>query len=270
MKRRMNPRGVACILLELVVLVWVLMHGQPKSSEPLADSAVVPAPAVRGLSAQCGVANPGRVVWVRYESSDEYSAYGFYISLHDAGADSVVSKTIQDTRQYPSVGELHSVCEYLRGSVDCGPDKVFVEVGASIGMVSLYAASRGMRVYAFDPVLPNVQRLAESACLNGRAYCAERSTECANSSEWGPFSPANFRVRWNLVGSASKAAQSVRTEPGNLAATMRGGGGYAAEVGMVTLDRVVDTPIEVLLLTCQGFELDVSFFLLYLDRPTTN
>jgi FkbM family methyltransferase len=251
MKRRVTPRGMACLLLEFVVLIWVMMHGQHSSRKLPVDSGVVP---------HCGVASPGHIVWVRYES--EYSAYGFYISLHDSGVDSVVSRTIRNTQQYPSVGELHSVCENLRESVDCGPGKVFVEVGASIGMVSLYAASRGMRVYAFDPVLPNVQRLVESVCLNGRVYCAERSNECVNSSEWGPFSPGNFRVLWNLVGSAPKAEQPVRTEPGNLAATMRGGGGYAAEVGMVTLDQFIDVPIEVLLLTCQGFELDVSYFYL--------
>jgi hypothetical protein len=64
-------------------------------------------------------------------------------------------------------------------------------------------------------------------------------------------------VHLNLVGAQSDPVGSiVQSEPGNLAATMRGGGSVkTANVTTVTIDQSVgDREIEVLLLTCQGFE----------------
>jgi len=178
-------------------------------------------------------------VRMRYTSSDG-AAYEFDIALHEPESDQVISKGIKQglfgpKGTYPSVDEFHSICEHT--GAQCENGKVLVEVGSAVGMVSLYAATRGMRVYAFDPLPPNVERLKESRRMN---------------------SLYNLTIVWGLVGSTSDpAGRWVESEPGNLAATMRGGGRVRARVGVVTIDETVaERGIELLLLTCQGCELD--------------
>ena len=78
--------------------------------------------------------------------------------------------------RYPSIDEMHAICEHGMDpdsgyQANCGPGGVFVEVGSTIGMVALYAASRGMKVYAFDPLRPNIDRIRESLCLNSEKEC---------------------------------------------------------------------------------------------------
>jgi len=182
----------------------------------------------------------------------------FLLSLHPSEEDGVISKGIREglfgpLHRYPSVDEMHAVCELFTDT--CVEGKVFVEVGSAIGAVSVYMASRGMKVYAYDPILPNVQRLSESRCLN-------HARPCNGSQECTHFSPSNFRVFWNAVGSAAGGSVHVESEPNNLAATARGGGSFRAEVGVVTIDETViimaddDNGIEMMLLTCQGNEYD--------------
>ena len=213
----------------------------------------------------CGLdAESPRVVDMMYGS-----IYSFTVSLHEPSLDQVVSKGIRDgvygpRGTYPSVDEVHAICEASSNqyAIDCGPNRVFVEVGSALGMVSLYAASRGMRVFAFDPLLPKIERLRESQCLNGVWSCFRANVSVAECiqvpSRWGNFSPGRFNSFWNLVGSYSSSdGIVVESEPGNFAATMRGGGSVRAAVRMVTIDQDVDGDIELLLLTCQGFEFDV-------------
>ena len=152
-------------------------------------------------------------VQMRYTSSNG-AAYEFDIALHEPESDQVISKGIKQglfgpKGTYPSVDEFHSICEHT--GAQCENGKVLVEVGSAVGMVSLYAATRGMRVYAFDPLPPNVERLRESRRMN---------------------SLYNLTIIWGLVGSTSDpAGRWVESEPGNLAATMRGGGRVEARAG---------------------------------------
>ena len=212
----------------------------------------------------------------------QYSSIGntqfrFFVSLHDPLIDTVVSKGIQEgtygsKHRYPSVDEMHAICEHGMDpesgyQANCGQGGVFVEVGSAIGMVALYAASRGMKVYAFDPLRPNIDRIRESLCLNGEKECLAthslETSECLGppsmrSKFWGSFSPSNFILHENLVGSKPEGGRKVESEPGNLAATMRGGGSFQTNVTTVTIDESVpDAGIDVLLLTCQGYEFDV-------------
>ena len=195
------------------------------------------------------------IMEMKYYSGKRYLS--FLLSLHPSEEDGVISKGIREglfgpLHRYPSVDEMHAVCELFTDT--CVDGKVFVEVGSAIGAVSVYMASRGMKVYAYDPVLPNVQRLSESRCLN-------HARPCNGSQECTHFSPSNFRVFWNAVGSAAGGSVHVESEPNNLAATARGGGSFRAEVGVVTIDETVimaddDNGIEMMLLTCQGNEYD--------------
>lgn len=47
------------------------------------------------------------------------------------------------------------------------PGDVFYDVGANIGVYSLYAAKRGAKVYAFEPHALNALHLARNATMNG-------------------------------------------------------------------------------------------------------
>ena len=47
------------------------------------------------------------------------------------------------------------------------PAALFVDVGANLGFFSVYAAVRGARVVAFEPLLANAALLNASLCLNG-------------------------------------------------------------------------------------------------------
>jgi FkbM family methyltransferase len=218
------------------------------------------------------------IIEMRYDSFDGMSTYSFLVSLHDPDIDQIISRGIKEglfgpKSKYASVDEMHSICEHKNQSysINCGPGRVFVEVGSALGMVSLYAASRGMKVYAFDPLIPNIQRLNESLCLNGERQCLksiganqnEIRIECSRPSDyWGAYSPSKFSRFCNLVGSqADYVGRVVESEPGNMAATMRGGGSFRAQVKMVTVQETVrDSAIELLLLTCQGFEYEVRIF----------
>ena len=183
---------------------------------------------------------------------DSYLPYAFWISLHSPMDDQVISKNIYENLRYESIDEVQAVCSLP--TVRCSDGSLFVEVGSAVGAVSLYAASRGMRVIALDPLAPNVRRLKQSQCLN--SCLVSHSVRCAN------FAPDRFTVLLNLVGAQSDPmGRAVQSEPRNLAATMRGGGEVrASNVSVVTLDDVLGPQsVELLLLTCQGAELDALF-----------
>jgi hypothetical protein len=151
-------------------------------------------------------------------------------------------------------------------------------------MVSMMLAERGMRVYALDPVLPNVQRMRESACLNGMRRCLQshahqpqasaaralRTLTCRNSSAWERFSPANITLVHAVADRSTGSSRMVRALGSNLAATdpkgswaddaSRGSSPYTGEVATLALDDLlkdVHTDIELLHMCPQGEELRV-------------
>lgn len=96
---------------------------------------------------------------------------------------------------------MHSVCKHSGRSsgakqykIDCGQGKLFVEVGSSMGHVAMYAATRGMRVKAVEPLEVNLQRIRESMCVNGAASClkspkAKSLEACRSETAWENYSP---------------------------------------------------------------------------------
>jgi FkbM family methyltransferase len=184
--------------------------------------------------------------------------YVFVVVLHPSKEDSVVSKGIREglfgqANRYPSIDEMHAVCE--SSTVSCTEGKVFVEAGSALGMVSLFMASRGMTVYAFDPLMPNIQRMQESRCLNNERLCGNEAARKNCSLQ--NFSPSRFHIHCSAVGRAEGFVW-IESEPSNLAATMRGGGSVRAVVAVETIDETVkkEKTIEIMLLTCQGSEYD--------------
>ena len=50
---------------------------------------------------------------------------------------------------------------------DMEPGEVLYDVGANVGVYALYAASRGIKVVAIEPVFENFSRLMQNIELNG-------------------------------------------------------------------------------------------------------
>jgi hypothetical protein len=59
----------------------------------------------------------------------------------------------------------------------------------------------------------------------------------ARPKSWGSFAPSNFILNENLVGSKPEGQRTVESEPGNLAATMRGGGSFRTNVARLLSAR---------------------------------
>jgi hypothetical protein len=92
-----------------------------------------------------------------------YGRNSWLISLHDPNRDTVVSKSLlqQTNGTHPSTDEMNVLCstpvitewnksrlpadESAVPLVACMPGKVAIEVGAAVGMVSLYLAAHGMQ-----------------------------------------------------------------------------------------------------------------------------
>ena len=148
-------------------------------------------------------------------------------------------------------------------------------------MVSMYLAERGMKVYALDPVWPNVMRLKESACLNGMRHCLQGIAQqhngldhsaaeaCRNSSTWKQFSGANLTLVHAVADRSTAGTRRMRALANNLAATdpkgswastNRGNSPYVAEVPTLALDDILEDAsgdIELLHMCPQGEEFNV-------------
>lgn len=83
---------------------------------------------------------------------------GQVIKLH---VTSQVEKFRADTFETKEPETLDWIDQHVR------PGDVFFDVGANIGLFSLYAAKRGARVYAFEPEALNCAQLNRNIVLNG-------------------------------------------------------------------------------------------------------
>jgi len=82
---------------------------------------------------------------------------------------------------------------------DMSPGEVLYDVGANIGIYTLYAASRGVQVVAFEPVLENYVRLVQNIELNGfkhviPLYCAVGYAHYGDSWSLGALTIFNDQV----------------------------------------------------------------------------
>jgi FkbM family methyltransferase len=83
---------------------------------------------------------------------------------------------------HPAIGELyclsapearvtlHEVCEenvYLQEGISISPGDVVIDVGANIGVFTLYAAERGAHVYSYEPVAPTYAVLTQNVESHG-------------------------------------------------------------------------------------------------------
>ena len=137
-------------------------------------------------------------------------------------------------------------------------------------MVSAYLARRGMRVFAVDPVLPNIERLEETRCLNGMRQCLEQNVniDCHNHSNWGQFTPHNFGILHAAGGDKTNLKTKISSLAKNMAATnLKLGGSLGSKeemwsglVSTVTVDDIIskmNDHIEVLHISAQESEWSV-------------
>jgi FkbM family methyltransferase len=108
------------------------------------------------------------------------------------------------------------------------PEEVFVDIGANVGMYSLYAAAvRGARVYAFEPESQNYAELNRNIHINGlHSLVTALPLAISNTEEVSALRLSRFGTGWGEHNVASPVS-----------------GGTAFEQGTVTssLDRLIDT-----------------------------
>lgn len=76
---------------------------------------------------------------------------------------------------------------YEYGQVKIADGDIALDIGASIGYVSVYAASKGADVYAFEPSSENHSLIKRHSELNGNKICLEPyavSDECGTAELW--------------------------------------------------------------------------------------
>jgi FkbM family methyltransferase len=119
--------------------------------------------AIRTCSNRMKIPNPFIVVETKSNPS-------FVISCHAPYEDIFISSTIlNDESNMFMLNEL----EQLKNIIDSTPNlrsDVVIDVGANIGVFSLYMASHGKTVYSFEPVPANYEKIAFSACMNKELY----------------------------------------------------------------------------------------------------
>lgn len=98
--------------------------------------------------------------------------------------DSAILENKQSTYQvsHPAIGEiyclnapearaiLHEICDdqlYLQSGVSVSAGDVVVDIGANIGVFTLYAAKQGAQVYAYEPVPPTYAVLRQNVEAHG-------------------------------------------------------------------------------------------------------
>jgi len=92
------------------------------------------------------------------------------------------------------------------------PGEVFVDVGANVGIYSLYAAlvHPDLRVYAFEPYLPNVARLRENVKLNHLSNVATLPVALSDRRTIATFVTPDARI-----GASGGHLDVAVDEPGN-------------------------------------------------------
>jgi FkbM family methyltransferase len=126
-----------------------------------------------------------------------------------------------------------------------------VDIGANQGFFSLYAASRGAVVYAFEPCIDNFQMLQWNISKNGLENCVKPFNAAVTDKE----GKVNLFVGLDRSGEIMSGTASVRNEN-------RGGKGVQTQlVRSVTLDSLLsDLQIErcdFLKMDCEGAEYEI-------------
>ena len=90
---------------------------------------------------------------------------------------------------------------------DMSPGEVLYDVGANIGIYTLYAASRGIKVVAIEPVFENFSRLVQNIELNGFNNVIPFYAGCAAQSGCGyiAISSKDVGASGSQVGSMGRA-----------------------------------------------------------------
>jgi 31-O-methyltransferase len=102
--------------------------------------------------------------------------------MNNVDAVNVDNKELQCKVSHPVIGEiyclnasearatLHEICDdqlYLQAGVSISTGDVVVDIGANIGVFTLYAAKQGAQVYAYEPMPPTYTVLQQNVEAHG-------------------------------------------------------------------------------------------------------
>ncbi|MFE2977979.1 amino acid adenylation domain-containing protein [Streptomyces sp. NPDC059258] len=145
--------------------------------------------------------------------------------------------------------EIFTHLEYLRNGITIEDDDTIIDVGANIGMFTLFAGTRaqGARIYAFEPIPPVFDSLRRNVALHGlNAKVFGCGLAAEEREETFTFYRHNTVIS-SSVTTAEQAHDIVRSYLRNQEELA--GGGAAAEDSLV--DELVDARLDSEQFTCR-------------------
>jgi hypothetical protein len=150
-------------------------------------------------------------------SIEEYEKLNPVVTLNHAAA--TVQYCTPNKLTAWRVNTLFSKEPYtLEWIAEFGGDEVLVDIGANVGMYTVWAArTRGIKVFAFEPESQNYALLNRKILLNGlteqvRAYCAGLSNETGFGDMY--LSELKIGGSCHAVGDPQFQARAVRNPTG--------------------------------------------------------
>ncbi|WP_159030240.1 non-ribosomal peptide synthetase [Streptomyces sp. CB01201] len=145
--------------------------------------------------------------------------------------------------------EIFTHLEYLRNGITIDDGDTVVDVGANIGLFTLFAGTRapGARIYAFEPIPPVFDSLRRNVDLHG---LNAKVFDCGLAAEAGEETFTFYRHNTVISSSVTTTEQAhdlVRSYLRNQEELA--GGGAAAEDGLV--DELVDARLDSEQFTCR-------------------
>ncbi|KAI9018426.1 S-adenosyl-L-methionine-dependent methyltransferase [Hyaloraphidium curvatum] len=153
----------------------------------------------------------------------------FYISMHHPKDDNPRASLLTTGEYYESAD-----LRYLANTLHQYPHGAVLDVGANIGIFSLFAASQGaQRIYAFEPNPRNVAKLRQSIAANPAPIITIIEAGASNVTGVANFSAPP----WN-TGMGRISHELIQPNKSHLH-------GFTAAVKMVSIDAVVPTNTEI-------------------------
>lgn len=181
----------------------------------------------------------GQVYWKTVHGIDA-GRTKFDMALNNPKTDTYISGTIMSGQIWePDV--LSVVQTYVKG-----PESVFVDVGANIGYYSAMAATRGASVYSVEAVWPNYARMAMTRERLGSPENWRMWRHAADMEEG--------RVVRLQVASRGKNAGNFKATTKLISNWYPSSHMYATTI---TLDQVVQEPVDLIKLDVEGQEAQV-------------
>jgi amino acid adenylation domain-containing protein/non-ribosomal peptide synthase protein (TIGR01720 family)/FkbM family methyltransferase len=145
-------------------------------------------------------------------------------------------------------GEVYEQESYLRHGITIGDNACVFDVGANIGLFTLFASqqARDVRVFAFEPIPPVFERLEANVAVHGvRAELQQAGAAAENGQAVFQYYP-HVSIFSGRFADAAHEREVVARFVGNQAAA----GGADPASGTALLDELIDARLETVAVEC--------------------